>query len=281
LGTVYEAVVNTNSEGFRMFGDLHANPRKKILFIGDSYTHAHQVSNDKTYYGILAHDLPMEVFAYGVDGYGTLQEYLVIDRYLDLIQPDILVLQYCSNDFINNAYELEVKSVANNNGMRRPYLTSDNEIVYALPKQYPRIRHFANASSRFMYSLFQRIDALKVSKGESVEARISKQGTAYPAFKQSVRITNQVLKLLRQRVPATTAIYAFGADDSQPYSQEFKHLALSNGIQFIEGVPQAVRKADKSRFAARAPDHFHWNELGHKIVAETLRPYLLVESEKP
>ena len=129
-GNRYLIEYKTNKDGFRLFGNLKNNKKRKVMFVGDSFTHAVQVSNNKTYYGILGDALPIEVFAYGGGGYGTLQEFMIINKWLDVVKPDMVILQYCSNDFINNHFELELRSNRNNNGMRRPYLTNRDKIVY-------------------------------------------------------------------------------------------------------------------------------------------------------
>ena len=58
----------------------------------------------------------MEVFAYGAGGYGTLQEYLILDEVVDHIRPTMLLWQFCSNDFINNDHALEVAGALNDDG---------------------------------------------------------------------------------------------------------------------------------------------------------------------
>src|SRR5262245_7331749 len=87
-GTQYPVHLTQNEYGFRMFGDVRSK-RSKILVIGDSFTHAIQVSDDKTYYAYIRDILQTEVFAYGGDGYGTLQEYMMLDSYFDRIKPDL------------------------------------------------------------------------------------------------------------------------------------------------------------------------------------------------
>jgi len=89
-GKTYPVEIKTGRYGFRMFGDVNSG-KPKILFIGDSFTNAFTISNDKTYYGIIGEAFPVEIFAYGEGGYGTLQEYMILDEYFDLIKPDIIV----------------------------------------------------------------------------------------------------------------------------------------------------------------------------------------------
>ena len=118
-GRPYSVRRSQKQYGFRQFGDLDSK-KMRLLVIGDSFTHATAVSDDRTYHALLAQLLDVEVFAYGAGGYGTLQELMILDRYIDIIRPDVILWQYCANDFINNDNELERLSLVNNNGWVRP-----------------------------------------------------------------------------------------------------------------------------------------------------------------
>ena len=71
-------------------------------------------------------------------GYGSLQEFMILGRYLDEISPDIVLWQFCSNDFINNYHELESVSFSNNNQMTRPYY-KNSDIEWLFPKKVWRM----------------------------------------------------------------------------------------------------------------------------------------------
>lgn len=199
-GKDYFVEVETNDYGFRIFGDTYSK-NKKIMFIGNSYTGALQVSNDKTYYGFIQKKLPVEVFAYGGGGYGTLQEYMILDEYIDITQPDFIVLQYHSNDFINNSYELELNSYKHNNGLWRPYLMENDKIFYAIPKRFSLIRNIANNYSEFLYVVLSRIDKLAATKRKNmaVERYIEEQGKHHLGFKYSAQIMNKLIEMFRIR----------------------------------------------------------------------------------
>lgn len=107
------------------------NYPKKILFVGDSITHAHEVSTGKAYYDVFEELVKDQysVFAAGVGGYGNLQEYLIIKNLHSEIKPDIIFWQLSGNDAINNVFELERSQLNNNNQRPRPYLDIEtNEI---------------------------------------------------------------------------------------------------------------------------------------------------------
>jgi hypothetical protein len=272
----YFVNIRTDRNGFRMFGNLNSK-KPKIMFIGDSFTHALEVSDDKTYYSILAGRLPIEVFAYGGGGYGTLQEYMILDEYIDQIKPDAIVWQYCYNDFINNSYDLELKSHINNNGMRRPYLTKDGQIFYALPGYWPFLRRIADEDSKFLYLLISRLDKLDASLATTVEEEIETKGAAHPGFRESSQITNMLVAMIRARVPPTINIYAFSVDNKSPYYEEFKRISGLNGLLFIDGIPDALHDAEEKGFVTKARDRQHWSGTGHRIAAETLLRYFETE----
>lgn len=271
-GSPYPVEITTNSAGYRMFGDVAAGDRKKVLFIGDSYTQAMHVANDRTYYALLGEALDIEVFAFGVDGFGTLQEFLLIDSIIDDISPDIVVLQLCPNDFINNHFGLELDSAFNNNGLRRPYLIND-EVTYRTPARFPALREFAAKYSAFLYFIIKKIDLLQPPPSMSAERLIQEQGMAYPMFAESVAITDQLLGKIRARIPADIPVYAFATDHGFPYLEAFRQVSANNGIQFIDGTSQAVTAAEKKGVVTRSADRAHWNNEGHRIVADVLTRY--------
>ncbi len=274
-GRHYFADVRTDSRGSRLFGDL-ASQRRRVFFVGDSFTYAGHVSNDKTYYSIVNAALPqVEAFAYGGNGYGTLQELMIVDELIDVIQPDALVLQYCGNDIINNSYGLERRSDANNNGMRRPYLDEDGQVFYALPKGFfPRFREFANNYSRFLYLILSRVDRLYSNKETPAETLLFNEGRASPLVKDALDVTAELLREIRTRVPQEIEIYAFTVEyATHPLYEEFKRMSDLAGIEFIEEVPLALGTQEQKGTVVRAADNAHWNEKGHQIVADALVTY--------
>ena len=255
-----------------MFGDPNSDPeRPKVLFIGDSFTHALEVSNDKTYYAVVGRSLPIEVFAIGCCGYGSLQEYLLLDRFIDDIEPQIIVIQFCHNDFINNAYELEIKSDTHNNGMRRPYLSPEGKILYDVPNAFPWIRQMANKYSRLLYFLFSRLDRFcRPRMAVSSEKLIAERARMFPPFNDSFETTKKILKMIQDRAGLRTSVYVFSVDNILPYYSTLMEAAEWAGVQFIHGIPEAIREAEEGGLITKCEGGIHWNETGHRIAAEQL-----------
>jgi hypothetical protein len=87
----------------------------RVLALGDSYVEAAQVQANDMMTARLEKMLtaatgrPVEVINGGVFGYGTAQEYLLLDEEGVKYQPDLVVLFFCHcNDIPNNNYRLEL-----------------------------------------------------------------------------------------------------------------------------------------------------------------------------
>lgn len=87
----------------------------RILVLGDSYVEGAQVQANQTMAARLESMLtqqagrPVEVINAGVFGYGTTQEYLLLDEIGAKFQPDLVLLFFCHcNDIANNNYRLEL-----------------------------------------------------------------------------------------------------------------------------------------------------------------------------
>ncbi|MFZ4428690.1 MAG: SGNH/GDSL hydrolase family protein [Saprospiraceae bacterium] len=271
-GNSYEVHYTADKHGFRQYGDI-GTKKIKVLLIGDSFTQANHASTAETYYTLLQDSLNWEIFTFGCSGYGTLQEYLVLDLFMDTIRPDLVLFQYCHNDLINNSFPLERASLWNNNGTRRPYW-SENGIYYDIPKRFHGLRTFANTHSRLLFFIFNRIDRLKSHfSTESVETKIAELGKSFPDYAESLKVTDEIFQLIRKRTPSSVPVCIFAADNAPPFYSDVKTVAQKNGFLFIEGIPEAVALAAKEGKIVHYQDGAHWSPEGHRIVANTLMQY--------
>lgn len=258
-------------EGKRMFGDV-ASRRPKLLIIGDSYTHGLSVPDQQLYPCVLGHTLDAEVFAYGGSGYGTLQEYLVLDRYLDEIKPDLVILQVTSNDFINNEWDLAKASLINNNLAVRPFLI-DGRIEYRYPAFLGGTRLFLCAHSRAINIIVTRVErlaAVLAARGllRTVEMDIKRQRMGFDPFVAAVRTTEVLVERFKRRA-GRVPIIAFTVDAQQPYLEAFEQIFARSGIQLVEDVERVLSQAEEKGEPVRL-DGEHWNEAGHRIAGEAL-----------
>ncbi|MCP4651020.1 MAG: SGNH/GDSL hydrolase family protein [PVC group bacterium] len=270
-GSIYNVDINFDSNGFRAFGDVHSN-KIKVLVIGDSGTQAIEVSDNETYYSLLGKLLNVEIFAYGCGAFGTLQEYMILDKYIDIIKPDILLWQYCQNDFSDNSVEFEKKSKYRQ-GRLRPYWV-DGEIKYQIPvDNFLWLRIFATRNSRLLYILFYRLNNFLVPNASSfIEDAIQQRGFSNKIFGKSIIITDEIMAGVKKRMGGIQ-IVSFSANAEWPYLEAFGKISKNNNIHFINNVGKSIIDAKETGAIVRSIDNMHWNNLGHKIVADCIVMY--------
>jgi lysophospholipase L1-like esterase len=250
---------------------VHSNVghRPRVLVVGDSMTNGLGVADADLYSAVVAKLLDAEVFTYGGAGYGTLQEYMVVDRYLDEVRPDLVVLQVSYNDQINNSFELERASWLNNNLAIRPYLEGDR-IEYRFPSRLGLLA----MRSRLRLACWLAMDAHRVAamlarKGylHSVEEHATENG---PPFLRANQTTEAIVVKLKARV-GSIPLVAFSADAGA--DAYWRLLLARQGVPLYEGVPAEIERAERQLGSVR-PDGVHWNTQGHHVVGATLARWL-------
>lgn len=207
---------------------------------------------------------------------------MVLEDIIDTINPDIVLLQFCSNDFINNSFALESKSRINNNRLVRPYLSSSGAIVYRNPSFESAFLSDLLQRSRLFRSLAAR---LYVRPGESVELAVARD-PGHPGFQEAAAATRILLHRFKDRVGSGRRLLVFTAEGArtrvatvpaqyQAYmgvaEQTLVRILGALQIAFVAGVPDAVADMEAEGAVLKDFDGAHWNELGHRLVAEALQ----------
>ncbi len=261
-------------EGKKVWGDP-SGKKYKILVIGDSFTDGMGVPEENMYYRVLAGRLGADLFIYGGVGYGTLQEYLVLEKYYDQLHPDLVILQTYSNDFINNSWELESRSFRNNNQMIRPYWRN-GKIEYLYPCAWGRQKFILSSYSRLFYRIFHSLQkwyTLLAKKHyfamHTVEDIIEGEGGAnFKDFRVSVNTTELLMRKIKDKA-AQTPVIAFATDNIEPYFKMFDEIFKRSHITFIDGLP-ALLVHNENLGVSLFLKNGHWNKAGHKIVGDFL-----------
>ena len=275
-GVAYEVDYSTNALGSRLWGDP-SSERLKVMVVGDSFTDAQEVSNDKTYFAVLQRELDVEIFAYGVGGYGTLQQWLKTKALLEHVQPDVYILQFCSNDFVNNSMVAEAMSVVESQ-KTRPYW-QDGQIRYAhAPNSLYPLLMKTSLAFRFLDGRLQRLrhawngnDYYSQAEREALSQRRS----------QDVAITADLLTHLSAELPKSTRRFAFncqpetGSDRNERDAGDFRMAAEQAGFEVIEGVAAHARENGlREQVAVTSADTAHLNERGHALWGQYLTRFL-------
>src|SRR5262245_36699508 len=111
-----------NGHGYRDRDRALGKPQGvyRIAALGDSYTEARQVPMDKTFTSLAEEEFnrshclgerKVEVLNFGIGGFGTAQELLLLRERVWKFDPDLVVLQfYAGNDLFNNHRALNISA---------------------------------------------------------------------------------------------------------------------------------------------------------------------------
>lgn len=162
----------------------------RLLFLGDSSTHAHEVSTGAAYYDVvdaIGHGR-YAVWAAGAGGYGNLQEYLLLEKIYEEIQPEVVIWQLDANDVNDNVYRLD-SAVLNNNAQPRPYL---DPVSGDIEFRNPALRLLRiSQGARFVLSRLMVLDEkYALDLREHVESWLG------PAAQEVPRLTRRGLQVL-------------------------------------------------------------------------------------
>jgi lysophospholipase L1-like esterase len=250
----YNVRFEVNSSGIVEVGDKK-DKSISILVLGDSFSLDPYVSNEKMWYGILKSELKKKlnknitINVIGAGGYGSLQEYLLMKK-LNL-NNDLIILQFCSNDFDNNILEIEKINGSINQYSRRPYLDSKNEIYYDQSFFSKLLRTEFLGESRILNKILFWYGNNKNHNEINNELK-----------DRSYYITKIILKKIRSLHP-DKKYFIFNCEYSD---NRWEKLAKeTNFIPIIENSKN-LQKAKNNNLKIYYSDGGHYNELGHEIM---------------
>ncbi len=264
-----EINVSFFDHGFKRWGDLNAK-KKKVLVLGDSFTEAY-VTNGQEYYAYIEENLPVELFVSGVGGYGSLQELMVLNDFISIINPDIIIWQFCNNDWLDNYYEYITRygyPYGDANTLR-PFL-EEGKIVYR------NIMPFSNRrkSSRFLSDLMEiyytsvSLRAIERYHQGHLVYRIG-WGNGWLKDK-SLKVTIEMMKMAKKKA-GDVPIYMFSVDEISEYEIE---LCKASNITCMPGIAEHIEELEDSGVSLKSLDG-HWNVEGNRIAGELLVDYFV------
>lgn len=297
-GRRFDVTFTTDADGMRTFGANRDAP-VKILILGDSYTGEPYASDDQMWYAEFVRRLaemthrPLSDFfvaAGASGGYGTLQSLMRAEEIKTFYKPTLLIHQFCDNDFLNNSFDLEQKSVVLNQWMMRPYLASDRETVIfhegLLPKLYRYMLYRSSLFSVFdralQVSLSNRYGGFLMIPKDDPEAYV-KNVRAMTYDDKAIDLTRFLLKKLRENFAGVPAIMVDCPIESSTTNQVWVDAARSAGFTPLT-APSDTLVAAKLRGEADlfGADGAHLSDRGNafmgRVLADSVAPLGLIES---
>jgi lysophospholipase L1-like esterase len=314
IGNVREFSVNTtrNSLGFHDVEHALRKPEGtfRILFLGDSFTEAIQVPLQKTFHHLIEKELneradfSVEVISMGRSGSGTQKCYEILMETGLQYDPDLVLMQFLSNDLIDNS----------------PPLKKEEKQQEERRKQY--VPHLKDAYLRHLWvkpSRFNQLLALKLARiyqGSQVAKHADKDKYGFIHLNTLVfcedyshlwvRVWRRTQTLLRQTLDVSQAndsklllvsfpeMWRVGSveeiekrmkamsRDALDYRWDFsktdrilRDFCQEAGIPFLSLLPEFRDSYRKSHKKLHFAFDMHLNERGHRLAADAILEYLL------
>ena len=260
----YDGIYETDKFGSRKIGDLNA--RKKILVVGDSFTMDPHTGNQETWFSVLRdglesiYDETFTVSAIGGGGYGTNQQYLISKEFLEKsnYEPDLVILQFCVNDFMNNSFNWETNTENYSQFLRRPFYVNNNHFIYK-ENILGKFMRTELASKLKLPNYFFLIYAIFERK--YFESIISKH-----TLQESTEITLKLL--IKFKNLFKTEVYAFNCKDSDFFPENQWGKVLKNAGFKVLLTPSLKMKKISNNQEIFFKDGGHYNKLGNKLLGQ-------------
>ncbi|NTV24299.1 MAG: hypothetical protein HGA85_08090 [Nanoarchaeota archaeon] len=215
------------------------------------------MNDGEEYYEFMQQRFPdTEFFVFGTGGYGTLQEYMVLNDTVDEIRPDLILWQFCNNDFADNSHDYEVLFNREHIGVR-PYLEEEN-IVYRMNRRYDLPIRYSVKSAHLLLTAV-----------EAIQASCSpKPGFDSKEFRQARAVTLDLLGKVKAR--SNAPVYFFDACGSLP---EVADLCRDAGMICLPDIAGILKEESKIIGETLYLEDGHWNPAGNRIAGNILADY--------
>ena len=267
----YKAAYETDNNGARFSVNINSSGDQiKFLVIGDSFTIDPYVGNDEMWFSIMANKTKKnyDVRAFGGGGYGSLQQYLLLTKKkyaLRNFKPDILIMQFCSNDFSNNNLDIELNNFSLSQYMRRPYLIN-SEIYYHksfFTLFFRDMPFFSNskvfAKLVFIYEFIVR--KYFPSNYDKIDNKI---------FIEAKRTTFKILKDIRNLHPNIPAFIFSCSNRNSKLNTNWQEMAKQANFMVLNESSNFIDQGRKENKKIFYKDGGHLNKLGNYNLGKSI-----------
>jgi hypothetical protein len=256
--------INTNGAGLRGLREYPLEKptgERRIVVIGDSFTFGEDVGDEETYCHYLETSLKdVPVLNFGVHGYGTDQQYLMLKERGFPYRPDLVILGFYVPDIDRNvlAFRDFAKPVFR--------VVDDRWVLRNVPVPAPEEIHL-NVPSRFSPRSFRFLCVQTHAFWRSLDHEMSEE----------VRVSLGILDLIRQDCLDRRVKFLLLVIPEQlqvkppPAERALLHWAKSNGTSCVDmrAVFDRLHKEQQTRLYNHVPGH--WTPSAHEICAAALQ----------
>lgn len=284
-GSPYRVEYVTDSQGARRY-DTGAGETLSVLALGDSFTMDVFWGDEESWYGTVARGLAeryqrrVTVTAVGAPGYGTLQELLAAAPMVEQRPFDLLILQTCVNDFVDNTMPWSAAAKSRDAYYRRPYaLAADPTKMtwvdgvaawwYRGPAAQSRLWRKLDHAAR---SVEIRWALRGVAQTDHQRIRLEQMMPERPDFYEDAKaITTALVGQIRAMMPDQPAfLFTCWEGGSLPLNKMWPAIARDAGFVYVPRVPETVNAAGRSGEDVYAGDGVHWSPRGQTIAGQVI-----------
>ena len=314
VGNIREFSVETsrNSLGYHDIEHTLQKPEDtfRVLILGDSFVEAIQVPLENTFHKIMEKELnrrmnfPVEVISLGRSGAGTKKSYEILLETGNRFSPDLVLMQFLSNDLIDNSPPLK-KEEKEQEKRRKQYIPQLREAYF---------RYLWVKPSRFNQLLALKLARLYQGFCVSKYADRDKYGFIHlntlifceeyshlweRAWRRTQRLIRQTQTLSEEngkefllisfpemwRVGSTKKIdrrmKAMSRDamdhrwDFNKTDRILRDFCQKEGIPFLSLLPGFLESYRMFRKRLHFAFDMHLNERGHRVAADAILEYIL------
>jgi len=279
--------INTNSKGLRDFREYtyEKGDKQRILVLGDSYSFGNAVELEDSYVELLRQSFneEVEIINTGVSGYGINNEYLYFINEGLRYNPDIILLQFCVNDW--ESYKIIKENDIEKIDLRNSLTASKEGILISnVKKRLSSSIHLfflmKLRSYNFLYSKAKLIIS-KINSAEKQEAPVFYMPKDSKEYAESYEGYFNLLKKLKESTNAKIILFSgphiLYLTDSEKIMQEYNLNYSMEPNQVEESLEQMTKdlQIDFIRIQSNDPDIFlkvdgHWTPRGNQIIADEL-----------
>lgn len=264
---------------------------KRILTLGDSMTFAEGVETEDTYPKLLEQDLAKqngtgsyEVINAAIRGYGTDQEYLLFEKLIPILKPDVALLGvYVGNDFEDNLYghlfevrgdELVGVPISEETSPKYRYYKHQS-FIQTFPGYRILIEH--SHLMNLIRSWWARIQLHRIFPDNGRDDQ-TREEYAWRLMKQLLitwkeRARQQGIQPVLLMIPTWDQVYQEKDAINDARTERVTTLAHKIGVPVIDPRP-ALRRAAQESAPLYYPKDRHLTARGHRVVAVHLRERL-------
>jgi len=267
--------INENGLRDRQHSYERQNDIERILVLGDSFAWGYGVEESERFSQQLEESLGVEVINAGVSGYSTDQELLWYRSEGIKYETDLVILVLAGNDVGDNDRQL-VSTIY----YKPKFVIEEGQLVligYPVPKTSPQGRFIYSLSQRsaLAYFLVQRyFDLLSLYgkikfNSDHANSPVSGLSAKSEPFKLTIALIDEMRNIaeLRKAKFMIVATDRWWNSLSKETYKDFINTLRTEGflVLDVESMPGFDPEV------MLIPDDGHWNQAGHKFVAEKIK----------